>query len=461
MAQDSGVVVDRDHFNCSICLDTLRNPVTIPCGHNYCSGCIQNYWDQDDFLEVFACPQCRQTFSPRPPLARNTVLADVVERFKRTGLQEEAPSSSSSSSSSAGPCPTLAQAGDVECDVCSAGGKNKAVRSCLVCLASYCEQHVQPHYESAAFKKHKLVEASQRLQDTLCPRHDKLLEVYCRTDRRCICFLCLTDEHKGHDTVLAEEEKRLKQRRLIDMKQNSQLKLQHMEKDAQELRQAVFSLIRSSRTVVMESDAIFTEMIRSLELKRFEVRELINAQEKAAVDEAHRLLEKVQKDINELKKTEAELDALSRAEDPIQFLQNWETLQEPSPSPVVNTYQRLTFGPVLTAVADFKSLLLEVCQGSFISIYEKVRDVTIVDPQREEGQCDMTLGGDGGAAEHAAAASTSQSVGLDQSPMNPLNPFLSPAATTPIFASPPFGFKLSTGTRQRHLPQRRAHPRRK
>lgn len=195
-----GVVLDKDQFNCSICLDVLKGPVTIPCGHSYCSDCIQNYWDQDDYLGVFVCPQCRQNFSPRPLLARNTMLADVVEKFKKTGLQE----------ATAPPNQSFAGANDVECDVCT-GRKNKAVKSCLVCLASYCEVHVQPHFESAAFKKHKLVSASRRFHETVCGRHGKLLEVYCRTDRQCICYLCLTDDHKGHDTVLAEAEIQQKQ----------------------------------------------------------------------------------------------------------------------------------------------------------------------------------------------------------------------------------------------------------
>ncbi|CAG12264.1 unnamed protein product, partial [Tetraodon nigroviridis] len=176
-------------FNCSICLDVLKNPVTIPCGHSYCSACIENYWDQDSYPALFACPQCRQHFAPRPPLARNTMLAEVVEKFKTTDLDEAAS------------CRNFAEAVDVECDVCTAR-RNRAVRSCLVCLASYCELHVQPHYESAAFKKHKLISASRVLQETICSRHNKLLEVYCRTDGTCICYLCLTDEHKGHDTVL-------------------------------------------------------------------------------------------------------------------------------------------------------------------------------------------------------------------------------------------------------------------
>ncbi|KAF3858099.1 hypothetical protein F7725_011300 [Dissostichus mawsoni] len=262
MAQ-AGVVLDRDQFNCSICLDVLRDPVTIPCGHSYCSVCIKNYWDQDDFLGVFVCPQCRHNFNPRPVLARNTMLADVVEKFKKTGLQDTTTTTTFVNHS-------FAEADDVECDVCT-GRKNKAVKSCLVCLASYCDLHLQPHYDSAAFKKHKLVSASKKLQETICSRHDKLLEVYCRTDKQCICYLCLTDEHKGHDTVLAETETLQKQRELGDMKQSSQLKILQRERGVQEIRQAIFSLNRSARAAAEESDAVFTELIRSMELKRFEI----------------------------------------------------------------------------------------------------------------------------------------------------------------------------------------------
>lgn len=199
----AGVVLDKDQFNCSICLDVLRDPVTIPCGHSYCSVCIQNYWDQDDYLGVFVCPQCRQNFNPRPLLARNTMLADVVEKFKKTGL-EEAPAVEAVEASS------LAEAGDVGCDVCT-GRRTKAVKSCLVCLASYCDLHIQPHYESAAFKKHKLLPATKKLHETICSQHDKLLEFFCRTDRQCICYLCLADQHRGHDTVLVEAEVQQKQ----------------------------------------------------------------------------------------------------------------------------------------------------------------------------------------------------------------------------------------------------------
>lgn len=78
---------------------------------------------------------------------------------------------------------------------------------------------------------------------------------------------------------------------------------------------------RSARAAAEESDAVFTELIRSIELKRFEVRELIKAQEKTAVGHAEQQLVEIQKEISELKMNEAELDKLSRTEDHVHFLQ--------------------------------------------------------------------------------------------------------------------------------------------
>lgn len=70
-----------------------------------------------------------------------------------------------------------------------------------------------------------------------------------------------------------------------------------------------------------ESDKVFSDLIRSIELKRFEVRELIRAQEKTAVSQAEMLLEKLEREMAELKRRGAELEQLSHTEDHIQFLQ--------------------------------------------------------------------------------------------------------------------------------------------
>ncbi len=178
--------VDQNEFTCPVCLDLLKDPVTIHCGHSYCKICITGCWDQEDQMRVYSCPQCRQTFSPRPALGKNTMLAEMVEKLKKTKLSDDCD----------------AGAGDVQCDVCT-GRKYKAVKSCLVCLESYCQTHLDRHEEFHSRKPHKVIEATGRLQEMICQKHEKLLEVFCRTDQKCICVLCMTDDHKNHDIVSA------------------------------------------------------------------------------------------------------------------------------------------------------------------------------------------------------------------------------------------------------------------
>ncbi|XP_058606645.1 tripartite motif-containing protein 16-like [Onychostoma macrolepis] len=309
----------QDEFLCPVCLDLLKNPVTIQCGHSYCKSCITDCWNEEDEKRVYSCPQCRQTFSPRPILGKNTILVEVVEKLKKTKLQSAVP----------------AGAGDVQCDVCT-GRKHKAVKSCLVCLNSYCQNHLEQHESLFKGKRHNLTEATGRLQEMICQKHEKLLEVFCRTDQKCICLLCLVDEHKNHDTVSAAAQRTEKQKQLKETQKTFQQRIQQREKDLQQLREAVESQKRSAQTAVEDSERIFTELIRSIERSRSELIRLIRDQEKQAVSRAEGRLERLEQEINDLRRRDAELEQLSHTQDHIQFLQSFQSLSAPPESTDVN-----------------------------------------------------------------------------------------------------------------------------
>uniref|UniRef100_A0A8B9R852 Tripartite motif-containing protein 16-like n=1 Tax=Astyanax mexicanus TaxID=7994 RepID=A0A8B9R852_ASTMX len=91
---EASISVDHDQFSCPVCLDLLKDPVTVPCGHSFCMVCINGCWDQEDQRGIYSCPQCRETFTPRPVLRRNNMLAEVVEKLKKnTELQAASPRS--------------------------------------------------------------------------------------------------------------------------------------------------------------------------------------------------------------------------------------------------------------------------------------------------------------------------------------------------------------------------------
>uniref|UniRef100_A0AAQ5Y3M6 Tripartite motif-containing protein 16-like n=1 Tax=Amphiprion ocellaris TaxID=80972 RepID=A0AAQ5Y3M6_AMPOC len=372
---EKGVQLDRETFSCSICLDLLKDPVTLSCGHSYCMKCIKAHWDGEDEKRIYSCPQCRKIFTPRPVLEKNTMLAVLVEELKKTGLQAAA----------ADHC--YAGDEDVSCDVCT-GRKLKAFKSCLFCLASFCEKHLQPHYDSPPFQKHQLVEPSKKLQENICSHHNEVKKMFCRTDQQSICYLCSVDEHKGHDTVSAAAERTERQRELEVSRQNIQQRIQDREKDVKLLQQQLEAINGSADKAVEDSEEMFTHMIHLIQKTGRDVEQQIRSQQETEVSGVKELKEKLEQEIRDLKRKDAELKQLSHTEDHNQFLHNYPSvsaLSESTHSSSINIHPLRHFEEVTAAVSELRDHLQDIVRDTWtnISLTGTQVDVSLSDSQAE------------------------------------------------------------------------------
>ncbi|KAL1263767.1 hypothetical protein QQF64_004122, partial [Cirrhinus molitorella] len=175
------------------------------------------------------------------------------------------------------------------------------------------------------------------------------------------------DEHKNHDTVSAAEQRTEKQEQL-----------QQREKDLQQLREAVESHKRSAQTAVEDSERIFTELIRSIERSRSELIRLIRDQEKAAVSRAEGRLERLEQEINDLRRRDAELEQLSHTQDHIQFLQCFQSLSAPPESTDIPFISLVSFDGLRESFLQLRDKLENFCKEELKKISDRVTFTNIV-----------------------------------------------------------------------------------
>ncbi|XP_054876215.1 E3 ubiquitin/ISG15 ligase TRIM25-like [Poeciliopsis prolifica] len=370
-----GNKIDPGKYSCSICWDLLKDPVTIPCGHSCCMNCIKDHWDGEHQRRNYSCPQCRKEFRLRPNLEKNFMLAELVEDLKKSGLQ-----AAPADHCYAGP-------EDVACDVCT-GRKMKAVKSCLVCLITYCENHLQTHYQLPAFKKHKLVNPSKNLQEKVCSRHDEVMKIFCRTDQKCICYLCTMDEHKGHETVPAAAERDEKQKKLQESQQQIHQRIQDQEKDVKLLQQEVEAINVSADKAVEDSEKIFTELIGLLQKRSSDVKQQIRSQQETEVSRVKDVQEKLQQEITELKRKDAELEQLSHTEDHTQFLLNYPSLpalSESTGSSSIIVRPLRHFEDMTAAVSELRDIVQDILRDTGTNISPRLTEVDVLlsEPESE------------------------------------------------------------------------------
>lgn len=75
-------LLTEGQLTCCICLDVFTDPVSTPCGHNFCKACITEHWSIDVPCQ---CPMCKKYFYPKPELQVNTLISEMADEFRQAG----------------------------------------------------------------------------------------------------------------------------------------------------------------------------------------------------------------------------------------------------------------------------------------------------------------------------------------------------------------------------------------
>uniref|UniRef100_A0A8C2K179 FinTRIM family, member 86 n=1 Tax=Cyprinus carpio TaxID=7962 RepID=A0A8C2K179_CYPCA len=328
-----------DAFACPICLDILKDPATLPCGHSYCLLCIQKHWDQTAKKGSYECPQCRQHFKPRPVLARSNVLMEALEKLRLSS--QDGPDSSVSESPEA-----LSSSDPV--------GSSGAPAS---------QTGLYPSLPSSS--------------PQLCPLHQQVLELYCCEDKQCICDECSFLEHKGHRAVRPDEERQKIQQELRKVSDRIQGSIADREKLIQSLPQVSQAHKSSMQQLLMDSQAVFADVLRSVELSHSQVLELLQTHQRSASSRVEAHTYSLQQEIISLNQKQEELRRLDSIQDPITFLNTFmavDTVDQAENAAMEIWSPESVISGVRLCLDAYRQAALNLTKTNLASIFRAVND---------------------------------------------------------------------------------------
>ncbi|XP_047452594.1 E3 ubiquitin-protein ligase TRIM21-like [Mugil cephalus] len=341
--------LSEDQFLCSICLEVFTDPVSTPCGHNFCKKCITEHWKINVQCQ---CPMCKRAYGTRPELFVNTFISEMVAQFKWSAKHKANTSSSEQQ---------VAKPGEIPCDVCS-GTKLKALKSCLVCLASYCESHLEPHRTMSGLKRHQLMDPVEDLEGRMCMKHDKLLELFCKTDQVCVCMLCTVLDHKTHEVVPLKVECEEKKTKLKITEEEIQKMIQKKQVKIQEIKHSVKLSKEDADREIAKGVKVFTALRESVDRSQTELMKTIEKKQRTTEKQAEGFIRELEEEISELKKRSFEVEQLSHSDDHFPLIHNFSSMNAVPPTKdwtEASVHQPLYEGTVRRAVTQLEETLSE------------------------------------------------------------------------------------------------------
>ncbi|XP_018423248.1 PREDICTED: E3 ubiquitin/ISG15 ligase TRIM25-like [Nanorana parkeri] len=294
----------RAELECSVCLNIYTDPVTLRCGHNSCRDCIGHVLDTQERSEGYSCPECRDEFQERPALHRNITVRNIEENFLFAQPDQEE--------------------SRVLCTQCI-HTPVPAVKSCLLCEASLCDNHLRVHSKSP---EHVLCDLTTSLENRKCSVHKKILEYYCSVDGACICVSCsLEGAHHGHQVKMLAEASKMRKEKLKTVQQKLMTEQKEAEKRIYQLQKHKRKVLEKAEGETTKITVLLGNLRRRLEdLEKRVLREISGQAERISIPFMD-MIRKLETKKNELSRKMRHIEELCNMTDPLTVLQGVSAIQ--------------------------------------------------------------------------------------------------------------------------------------
>lgn len=291
----------KEELTCSICLNIYTDPISLACGHSFCQKCMEKVLETQlvsASLTSRSCPECRAEFQEIPSLQKNVSLHNIASHFL-SAQQEKV-------------------AAEIFCTYCIQSHV-PAVKSCLWCEASLCDDHLQVHSKS---KDHILIDPITSTVNRKCPTHEQALLYYCTKDALCVCFSCsLVGEHKGHQVEPLNEASKKMKERLRKLLGHLTSKRQKNNRSLQTLQNLKTDMPEKAIGIKGKVTTLFRDIRRQLDILEKKVLcELASQEEKMSLSVSD-WIEQLERKKDELSKEIEQIKELCKTTDPLTLLQ--------------------------------------------------------------------------------------------------------------------------------------------
>ena len=204
----------KKEAECPLCLDTVKEPKTLPCLHSFCLECLDKHtgYARRQGKTMIKCPVCLADFN----IPKSDTFSDLPTSFHLNRLVD-----------------ILALKDDsVQIQTCNSCDDNSAVTSyCFVCQSFLCATCLEAHQRLKATRGHRnvLIEKLQA-QDVeelihrpvMCTQkyhENESLEYFCKDCNTCVCMKCGFVSHSRHtmlDIQQAAEERKVQITKAVD-----------------------------------------------------------------------------------------------------------------------------------------------------------------------------------------------------------------------------------------------------